>query len=1547
MNRFGYDLHSRILSSLASTLANPKANSTLDEVERLISKCPEIPIIPMEDTTIITPSTNNTKERMTYRCQNTLDAFVQYVASACKQTQSELLPRLLCYFKYLPTFEWDNILLSKGPTPPDRITYILVSGLLNIADKQQAFSDIIYETLWNYGRCLTQLMESFNKEYTICFILPSLAGLARALQMSPFLYKPSHIKALCDNIQPLIIDKTLDLIKEAIDTCLRECDSNDFSRQVLANYWEDEMPLSSNRIIHDLLIILRNVGARAIAAAKPTEDSQQIKLSDTQLDKLHLTNNIESAWSDLMKKTAHNIQSLSQGLNEQDVKLAKMLRGIYVMSLGYFEDIKKYAERRENEGKRWSLDSYMNEIMGTSLQVAALSSIYLHEIDDILTNYINECLFQSPSPSNTWIYIASLDAAALLAINFPNLSNSIINMLCRFLATPSLVFEKKATDSDGEMTVQQFAITRLAQCVQNVPEDRMFKVAMSTMYALLNEIPRYSDAELAGHVLHEDKNTPEHLNDSQKEQVCMNALSAIVGVAVYLQDEEISRQACSMLASRRKSLSFAASATLTRKLVDLAVVSPSSVFRDIINLFSALSHDYLLMDNKQLTCGVINAQNILAQKLKIRPELYDIYLQNLLTLFVDNANTVQRMITKKQKESEMPWLSKLGRLLPVICTLLEHDDFNPHLTPSEEMTTLYRNMWFHCVIFGFVTEPIWIREWYESMLWIAKKTPVLVIESATDYLESDLEYNSMLRGGYMSDRDTNLMRQKLTTYLPSITYDVKNFSFAQVVFALTVYHVEVMRSKMGDCCFILRYFMNDGLGNSTLANCLENIADRVVSTYIRDTSQKAGSQALDTELRSQMSHILQLCCHRLGKVHSLAIKLSDRIVSNFPQVFADKSLVTLLLELVQLLWISCEAEYRDEYCPTFQFTSQRVNVTIEIGDSFAYRKEVCSHMYENGKKWLLVSIDRAPMEISGLLYDYLVDYVRYEAGAPLDITHLGRTLALEVGKAAGRNEMAVKFVPKIRGVSLDDSSAFMDNFATRRYYTGEIRGLTGLNEEELDSSGLVDQIPVIMEKLENLFKDIKIQHKNVSTDRLRCIMLQAASFIVSLPEVHPDLIQYLVSIPVQIFTPDSIEIGVDVWSWVLVERFDVEERLMTEIANMWSWALRHRKGLFSPALNAKHPFIVAMSYAPSDKFIIDKNIRAVAHLLTPHTTWIKFLTSRFYTFRHRSKSLVRVLVSLLSETFRNSHLMSTHPSARLPRFQLLFLGLKVLQSTQMEAFSEYHFRSLVYQSAFSWFALSPKWHYGSRKGYALVEHKALTEFYNLLMNDSPYLMEHMTLATPPQNNQKAPGYSIFLKDKSKEDAIHEQKLSKRLLLLLMDSELSRLSVWCNPLNAVGPGYLANYLGNIEKSITTDEGWKEIIRFAWKILPKVAVQMSARFAQPALQRELHFLIANNTMDVVDVPEALEILLGERVHPNSKLDLRYLRYWAPVPAITAASYFMPSFRNHPFLLQYAMRTLEYFPVDTVFFYVPQIVQALRHDEYDYVGRYIMEAGQVSQL
>jgi phosphatidylinositol 4-kinase len=72
-----------------------------------------------------------------------------------------------------------------------------------------------------------------------------------------------------------------------------------------------------------------------------------------------------------------------------------------------------------------------------------------------------------------------------------------------------------------------------------------------------------------------------------------------------------------------------------------------------------------------------------------------------------------------------------------------------------------------------------------------------------------------------------------------------------------------------------------------------------------------------------------------------------------------------------------------------------------------------------------------------------------------------------------------------------------------------------------------------------------------------------------------------------------------------------------------------------------------------------------------------------------------------------------------------------------------------------------------------------------------------------------------------------------------------------------------------------------------------------------------------------------------------------YWAPVNPITAVTLFMPSYGNHPFIIQYAMRALESHSVDVMFFYVYQIVQTLRYDTLGYVERYIIETAKFSQL
>ncbi|KAI9489020.1 hypothetical protein BDB00DRAFT_771435 [Zychaea mexicana] len=1138
----------------------------------------------------------------------------------------------------------------------------------------------------------------------------------------------------------------------------------------------------------------------------------------------------------------------------------------------------------------------------------------------------------------------------------------MINTVRRFLVTASFtLLDSPCCGNTNEMSIRQLVIVRLAQCVQSRPPSQRSQAAISTLYALLNEMARYDDE-----MRHDTEAVAGELGDERQRQ----QMAAIIGIAVHLKADEVTAQAFTMVLLRRKLLSAPSTSPIMKQLVQLALVSPESVFNDIINLLSLLYRESLTStknkeNNAQIFNGVLQAQLDLARGLCKRPDFYESYLRNILTLFIENGILIERMIVAEAKkdhgkhkdasEGSLTSLKgRLGCLLTVLHALLEHSDFNPHRNSCEEMAVLFRNAWLQCVYFGFTSDAMWEREWHEYMMVIAKKSPALVIETATDHLESDLEYNTVLSAGEPSSTLATSMRQKLQGVLVGSLYDIKYLSFTKIIFTLSIYHVETMRGQMGNCSYILRYFMSNAVAiNSPLDHCLQNIMERVVDVFIRDALQKAAVQSLDDELYIQMRELLISCCHRLQRVHLMALNITNRMVNAFPQMFARKSLITLLLELVQLTWLACEAEYRDEYTPVFHYTSELAKVTLELGDSYVYRKEVCTSLYDHAKKWLQFSMDLSPLEVTSLLQDYLAEFDRFGAGVHIDAIHLGRTLALEIGKSAARNQLTVDFAPKVPSVVPDDASNYVYGFTSRRYYTGEITGASYIaaldRNQDLDNSDSFSDNQELfgIAILQRMFEDVK-NKKYIYVQRLNRTMLRAAAVIVSLKDVHPDLVSYLVRIPAQIFTPESIDIATSVWNWVLVERPDVEKRLMVEMLNMWRWSHRHRKGLFSPHLSYKNPFDSFMTYEPSDPSVRQETQRKAEELFTPHITWISFLQSRLNAICHHDKYIVGLFTRLLEETFHNARLMSTHALSRQPRFYLVLLGFRILQSFRMEAVAEHRFRTLVYDSAFCWFSLSPKWHYGSRKNYILQEYKLLSDVYNAVNRDMPRLA-HILTSSPlrSSNSQIAAGLYKFVDDKTKDDIIKQHISKKKLLLLFLESELSRLSVWCNPLNDMGHGRPPTFVGTVEKSMTNDDVWKKMIRFAWELSPKLAIQLDKRFIQPIVHKELHKLVANNTLDAVDIPEALVLLLGDGLQPDARLDLRHLQYWAPVPPITATNYFLPAFRDNPHILQYAMRSLEYYPVDLVFFYVPQIVQALRYDDYGYVEKYIMEAAQESQL
>lgn len=60
-----------------------------------------------------------------------------------------------------------------------------------------------------------------------------------------------------------------------------------------------------------------------------------------------------------------------------------------------------------------------------------------------------------------------------------------------------------------------------------------------------------------------------------------------------------------------------------------------------------------------------------------------------------------------------------------------------------------------------------------------------------------------------------------------------------------------------------------------------------------------------------------------------------------------------------------------------------------------------------------------------------------------------------------------------------------------------------------------------------------------------------------------ELQHYVVALPFEVFTPASISVGLDIWTWLVDERPDLEMGIMLELAVSWQSTIHGQRGLFS------------------------------------------------------------------------------------------------------------------------------------------------------------------------------------------------------------------------------------------------------------------------------------------------------------------------------------------------------------------------------------------------
>ncbi|MCO5553770.1 hypothetical protein L7F22_007296 [Adiantum nelumboides] len=293
---------------------------------------------------------------------------------------------------------------------------------------------------------------------------------------------------------------------------------------------------------------------------------------------------------------------------------------------------------------------------------------------------------------------------------------------------------------------------------------------------------------------------------------------------------------------------------------------------------------------------------------------------------------------------------------------------------------------------------------------------------------------------------------------------------------------------------------------------------------------------------------------------------------------------------------------------------------------------------------------------------------------------------------------------------------------------------------------------------------------------LRRLLYRSAALAVALPDVHYDLLHYLVSIPIRVFTPAAITTASHVWTWVIGERPLFETKIMVEISLGWATTIKGRKGLFSPSMTNEHPLLRKTEMSPTDRVEMNRERERAQRLFSPHLTLIQLVSSRFQAFRYRDPSMVLAIVRLIQRSAIATDKMSTHPLSREVRFALIVFGFRVIQSSRLDGLVEYQLRLALYKVAFAWFETTPQWSFGSNRLQVAAEMQLMRELLDVLKADTFKAQYAITSFPPSMEGVRMPGHQTV------PQAIDSFAGRRALLQLLVEDELSRFSVWSNPIN---------------------------------------------------------------------------------------------------------------------------------------------------------------------
>ncbi|KAL2157420.1 hypothetical protein VTH06DRAFT_6112 [Thermothelomyces fergusii] len=1161
-----------------------------------------------------------------------------------------------------------------------------------------------------------------------------------------------------------------------------------------------------------------------------------------------------------------------------------------------------------------------------------------------LISYLNACTLNSDAADVEilmfWLEDALGDAAGMADDELAAVVLKSMALLCRvapsYAANVSRLLPRFIVQSGAKSAMIAVASKSLAFVLQKLSKDAV----ITTLYTLGNVLGPTNDRLPVIGAPGADPHDPSHVYGTghptgssislpaSSEEVSSaaqgNVVQAICEIAAASKDEKIIGLAQSMLAQKIVKLSSPLDARIITGAAALALSGGPSEFRYLLKRYAAVVHDAVVEGKEGILQAVMDARNYISANIQRDSPLFGVYLEELLDGIISQGDARAKQ-NHHTKASEVELAAQeIAQLLPPLAIFMSA---NPRAfeEPSDDDTrSMLRDAWFNIVVHGFTTSTDRGKQNLKYLRIMAVHSPPLVTENRGEQDESDIDLNPILRRGESSDRES-MQKKLLTEQVPARSSEIKGLSYRKTIFLQAACLVESLRADAGDCTKALSYFLEPSMRRGEVSRTMDTIMNAVVDRYLYNVHNMANPIFSAQYAADQLAKIFRSCCHRIERVQQAAFGCADRLVESIPSALCQRSSLFTLLELLSLMWSSCLEAETDRYEPRTTFSSARGDVVVELSDDYQLRQLTLENLHKKAKTWLARAVDIAPADVKGLLQTYLSEFD--EEGGYGHMS-LGRSFALEIGSTIPSTDQKLSSLGMLGDCPINTASDFIAQYTARQEY----RYSDALPDGSLLSSSMrLDYRPSLFVPSEgegaNAIAALTLIEKRIlsrtatSHTEVRDVLRRAAALLCRGAQDECSIVHYLVSIPFAMFTEQSIKLGISLWLGLMNENPRIEPRILAEIVHQWEVSAQRRQGLFNPSITSPDPFFLKQEFAPSDNAALAKRKRLVHNLLAPHSRLLQFLSSHYDATRLGSPDTQRIFLRLLDVTLEAIKRSTAHPMAREIRFQVVLFGLKVLTaSTTMDPVAQYRLKDQILSAGLGWFSSPPRWSFGSNILQLRTEIRLIEDVMAALRDTTHIGMQPM-----------GPAQSLTPKEK--------------LLVLLLGSEHSRLHVWVRPVE--GPRHQISPFHHGGKDSTHEAAVQALVRTAWAENPSLAVHLASRFQYVRVQREVRCLLLNFPAKAAAEPEAIPILIGGALPDDVSFQLKYLLFWAPVNPITAVTLFLPAYRNHPYLIQYAMRALESHSVDVTFFYVPQIVQTLRYDALGYVERYILETAQFSQL